>query len=103
MGQITVQINDSHTSGAVYVYSHSGATWNQLSYVKVSSSGNFGDEFGNAVSLNSNGNSLLVGPRYEDSDATGVGGDQGNNNKMLLDLFSCIDEFILAIVLFRLK
>ena len=41
--------------------------------------GFWGDEFGRAVSLNANGTTLAVGAPLEDSDATGINGDQSNN------------------------
>jgi hypothetical protein len=38
------------------------------------------DEFGTAVALSADGHTLAVGAPIEDSDATGVGGDQNNDN-----------------------
>ena len=72
--------NSTSNSGAVYVFSRSSiGTWSQQAYIKASNSG-AGDEFGTAVSLSGDGNSLAVGARFEDSNAKGVGGDQDNEN-----------------------
>ena len=66
------QNNSSATdSGAVYVFTRSSDTWSQQAYIKASNSG-AGDEFGYAVSLSGDGNSLAVGTRYEDSNAEGI-------------------------------
>ena len=60
-------------AGAVYVFTRSGSTWLQEAYIKASNTGR-SDVFGRSVSLNADGNSLIVGALFEDSDATGVGG-----------------------------
>ena len=39
-----------------------------------------GDEFGSALALSADGNTLAIGALNEASDATGVGGDQTNND-----------------------
>ena len=74
-----VQGAGANDSGAVYVFTRSGEDWTQQAYIKASNTG-IGDEFGYAVSLSGDGNSLVVGARYEDSNATGVGGAQDNNS-----------------------
>jgi hypothetical protein len=70
--------NSAPDSGAVYVFLRSGTAWNQQAYVKASNT-QADDQFGWALALSSDGNTLVVGARYEDSNATGVGGDQTNN------------------------
>ena len=67
-------------SGAVYVFlrSASGA-WSQEAYVKASNTG-AGDSFGTSVALSSDGATLAVGAPSESSNATGVGGEQGNDS-----------------------
>jgi len=70
--------NTTSASGAVYVFTRSGLTWLQKSYVKASNTG-AGDTFGDAVSLSSDGNTLAVGASNEDSAATGIGGNQADN------------------------
>lgn len=65
-------------SGAVYLYTRNSATWSQQAYVKASNTG-FGEQFGTAVSLSGDGTLLAVGAPNENSNATGIGGDQLNN------------------------
>jgi hypothetical protein len=60
-------------SGAVYVFRRSGTVWQQEAYLKASNTGG-GDYFGTSVAFS--GDTLAVGARYEDSGATGTGGDQ---------------------------
>ena len=74
------QHNDEATdSGAVYVFSRSADTWSQQAYVKASNTG-AGDHFGHAVALSGDGDTLAVGAYYEDSTATGIDGDQENDD-----------------------
>ncbi|MBX3585478.1 MAG: hypothetical protein KF796_02450 [Ramlibacter sp.] len=74
------QANNSATSaGAVYVFSRSGATWSQQAYVKASNAQAL-DYFGSSVSLAGDGNTLAVGAWQEDGNATGIGGNQGDNS-----------------------
>jgi hypothetical protein len=74
------QANNSATSaGAVYVFSRSGATWSQQAYVKAPNAQAL-DYFGTSVSLAGDGNTLAVGAWLEDSNATGIGGNQGDNS-----------------------
>ncbi|RZJ25019.1 MAG: hypothetical protein EOO54_07625 [Haliea sp.] len=70
--------NASGDSGAVYVFVRSGLAWPQQAYMKASNTG-AGDHFGHGVALSEDGNTLAVGVVYEDSNATGFGGDQANN------------------------
>jgi hypothetical protein len=69
--------NSSSGAGAVYVFSRSGSAWVQQAYVKASNTGGY---FGDSVALSADGNTLAVGALYEDSNATGIGGDQTNNS-----------------------
>ncbi|WP_367874238.1 choice-of-anchor D domain-containing protein [Luteolibacter sp. Populi] len=64
-------------SGAVYVFTRSGAAWLQQAYVKASNTG-AGDGFGEALALD--GERLLVGAHGEDSSATSVDGDAASNS-----------------------
>jgi|GEM_PF-1354269 len=66
------------STGAVYVFTRSGATWSQEAYVKASNTGN-DDRFGIGVALSADGSRLAVGAYTEDSAATGVGGDETSN------------------------
>ena len=64
-------------SGAVYVFEDDGG-WAQAAYVKAPNPGQ-GDQFGRAVTLSLDGTTLVVGAPQEDSDATGIDGDGGND------------------------
>ena len=63
--------NGVSESGAVYVFAWTGATWQQQAYIKASNTGN-ADLFGTSVALSSDGHTLAVGAREEDSGAIGV-------------------------------
>jgi|JI6StandDraft_1071083.scaffolds.fasta_scaffold00569_9 hypothetical protein len=70
--------NDSTvSSGAAYVFTRSGSTWSQQAYLKASNTENW-DWFGNSVAIS--GDTVVVGAIFEDSDATGVNGDDGDNS-----------------------
>ena len=69
--------NTAANSGAAYVFTRSGSTWSQQAYLKASNPG-ANDEFGNSVGVS--GDTVVVGARYEESNATGVNGDQADNS-----------------------
>ena len=71
--------NSLSCSGAAYVFKRIGTAWSQQAYIKASNAGNL-DYFGSAVALSSDGATLAVGAPWESSNATGVGGDQGNDS-----------------------
>ena len=50
--------------------------WSQQAYIKASNTGG-GDEFGRSVAISDN--TLMVGAIGEDSNATGINGDQSDN------------------------
>ncbi len=52
-------------------------TISQQAYLKASNAGQ-GDQFGSSVAIS--GETVVVGARWEDSNATGVGGEQANNS-----------------------
>jgi hypothetical protein len=70
--------NNLADAGAVYVYVNTGGTWVQEAYIKASNPG-ISDQFGTTVALSSDGNTLAVGTPLEDSNATGVNGNEGSN------------------------
>lgn len=70
--------NAAVDSGAVYVFVRSGSTWVREAYLKASN-GDAGDRFGASVAIGFNGSTLLIGAEGEDSNATGVNGDETNN------------------------
>ncbi len=65
-------------AGAVYLFTRSGSSWSFEAYIKAGNTGNL-DRFSTGLSLSHDGDTLAVGAREEDSNATGVDGD-GNNN-----------------------
>jgi hypothetical protein len=75
-------------AGAVYIFVRSGSTWSQQAYIKASNTGNAavgdayaeGDQFGYSMSLSDDGNTLAVGAIGEDSNATGVNGNEADNS-----------------------
>jgi hypothetical protein len=72
------QANNSQvSSGAVYVFVRSGSTWVQQAYLKASNTQSV-DTFGSAVAIS--GDTLVVGAPFEDSNATGVNGNQANDS-----------------------
>jgi len=69
--------NSASNSGAVYVFTRTGSTWSQQAYIKSSNTGT-SDLFGWSVALS--GDALAVGAAGEDSNATGVNGNQADNS-----------------------
>jgi hypothetical protein len=67
----------SFESGAAYVFARSGTNWSQQAYLKASNTG-AGDRFGYSVAVS--GDTVLIGAWQESSSATGVNGNQNNNN-----------------------
>jgi hypothetical protein len=68
--------NTASHSGAMYVFVRNAGTWSQQAYIKASTIDS-GDLFGWDVSVS--GDTIVVGARWEDSGATGVGGSQSDN------------------------
>ena len=71
--------NSAPGSGAVYVFTRAAGAWSQQAYVKASNTGGF-DQFGGAVALAGDGNTLAIGAYGEASIANSVGGDQANDS-----------------------
>ena len=70
------------SAGAVYVFSRSGTSWSQQAYLKASNAGgpDIGYQFGYALSLSSDGNTLAVSQTSDPSNGTGINGDQKNTS-----------------------
>ncbi|WP_156779051.1 integrin [Acidovorax sp. RAC01] len=66
-------------AGAVLVFSRSGGTWVQQTYLKAPNTG-AGDRFGGRVALSGDGNTLAVGASTEDSGSSGIGGNQSDES-----------------------
>jgi hypothetical protein len=71
--------NTASSAGAVYVFARSGQAWSQQAYIKASNTDAF-DEFGSSLALSADGTTLAVGALGEDSAATGIGGNGGDNS-----------------------
>ena len=69
--------NSASLSGAAYVFTRTGNMWSQQAYLKASNTG-MSDYFGWAVAVD--GDTVVVGAFLEDSNATGVNGNQANNS-----------------------
>lgn len=66
-------------SGAAYVFSRSEGLWNLQAFLKASNPDN-GDDFGVSIALSGDGNTLAVGAYQEDSNTTGINGNQADNS-----------------------
>jgi trimeric autotransporter adhesin len=62
-------------AGAAYVFVRNGTLWSWQAYLKASNT-EAGDQFGAAAI---SGDTVLIGAPGEDSNATGIGGDESNN------------------------
>ncbi|MDB6024228.1 MAG: Integrin alpha beta-propellor repeat protein [Verrucomicrobiales bacterium] len=69
--------NSAADAGAAYVYVRNGTNWVQQAYLKASNTG-AGDHFAETVAIS--GDTIVIGAHAEDSNATGVNGDQSNNS-----------------------
>jgi trimeric autotransporter adhesin len=69
--------NSATNSGAAYVFVRNGTNWSQQAYLKPSNTG-AGDNFGYSVAVS--GDTIAVGACYEDSSATGINGNEGDNS-----------------------
>ncbi len=69
--------NSIASSGAAYVFVRNGTSWTQQAYLKASNTG-ANDNFGYSVAVS--GETVVVGALNEASNATGVNGNQTNNN-----------------------
>jgi trimeric autotransporter adhesin len=67
--------NSAPDSGAAYVFTGTGGIWGQEAYIKASNTRS-GDGFGLWVAVD--GDTLVVGAPFEDSGATGIGGNQAD-------------------------
>lgn len=72
------QADDSTSqAGAAYMFVRTGTVWKQQAYLKASNTGG-ADFFGGAVAIS--GNTALISGYLEDSNATGVNGNQSDNS-----------------------
>lgn len=66
-------------SGAIYTFRLGENGWKEESHVKASNAEQ-NDAFGVSIALSTDGNTMVVGAISEDSNATGVNGDQSKNS-----------------------
>ncbi len=71
--------NASSQSGAAYIFFRSGTNWTQQAYLKASNTDG-PDNFG--ISVGVSNDTAVVGAWREESDATGVNGDQSSNSAL---------------------
>jgi hypothetical protein len=71
--------NSAFEAGAAYLFVRDGGLWSERAYVKASNT-DVDDQFGYALALSGDGNTLAVGAGGEASTATGIGGNQANNS-----------------------
>ncbi|MBY0508383.1 MAG: hypothetical protein K2X03_31015 [Bryobacteraceae bacterium] len=69
--------NSAIRAGAAYVFTRSAGVWSQQAYLKASNP-DIGDDFGSSVAIS--GDTVVVGAYGEDSNATGVNGNQADNS-----------------------
>ena len=69
--------NSASAAGAAYVFVRSGTTWTQQAYLKASNA-EFNDFFGDTVQVD--GDTIVVSAGREDSNATGVNGNEADNS-----------------------
>ena len=67
----------AEAAGAAYVFVRSGTTWTKHAYLKASNTG-VGDYFGSSVAIS--GDTVVVGAFREDSNTTGINGNQADNS-----------------------
>jgi trimeric autotransporter adhesin len=61
------------------VFTRIGNGWYQQAYMKASNPGS-NDQFGSALAVSADGNTLAVAAQFEDSAATGIDGNQSDNS-----------------------
>jgi FG-GAP repeat len=64
---------EDNSSGAVYVFARTGATWSQQAFIKSSNPGKE-DWFGSRLNLSGDGNTLAVGAQVENGSARQING-----------------------------
>ena len=73
------QDNSAYGSGAVYVFVRKGTSWVQQAYIKASNTQESA-EFGHAVVLSGDGNTMAVSAFHEASNAKGINGNQADHS-----------------------
>ncbi len=71
--------NSAAYSGAIYHYTRSNGLWSDPLYAKAPNA-EANDSFGRSLDLNADATRIAVSAPYESSSATGIGGNQSNND-----------------------
>jgi subtilisin-like proprotein convertase family protein len=71
--------DNSPFSGAVYVFTKTGISWPQTDFIKASNA-ETNDLFGFSVAISAD--TIIVGALFEDSIASGINGNQNNNDSI---------------------
>jgi Calx-beta domain-containing protein/FG-GAP repeat protein len=74
----TTPSNCRRDSGAAFVFTKSGSSWNLNSFIKASNPSEFVN-FGQSIALSADGAVMAIGDPYEESGAVGVGGNPVND------------------------
>lgn len=69
--------HSAENAGAAYVFVRNGTAWSQQAYLKASNTA-FDDKFG--FTVGASGDTIVVGAPHEDSNATGINGNQSDNS-----------------------
>ncbi len=77
--RLAVGASGQGVGGAAYVFERNANSWTQTALLKASNEGQ-DDWFGYALALAADGNTLAVSAREEDSNASGVDGNQADNS-----------------------
>ncbi len=77
VGETKTSLNES---GSVYVFTRTGSTWQQQARVRVTNP-QLQESVGDSIALSGDGNTLVIGNMFEDSNATGINGDQFNRDE----------------------
>lgn len=74
--------NSIGQAGAAYVFVRRGTSWSQQAYLKASNPGEAeeGDTFGYSIAMSGDGNTVAIGAPSEDSNASGINGNQADNS-----------------------
>jgi len=67
------------SSGAVFVFDFINDEWSQQAYIKASNT-DAGDLFGHEINLSRNGNTLAIASITEESQSSGINGDETDNS-----------------------
>lgn len=75
------QVNTEIDAGAGYIFTRDAGAWSQHAYLKASNT-EFSDNFGTAMAMSADGQTLAVGATGEDGAGTGIGGEQLDNTTL---------------------